>query len=93
MVVPARDEEERVGACIAALAAQEGVAAAEYEVLLVLDACRDDTAGRARDAARRAPGLRLHVLRGGGAPAPARRGGAGWTRRGGASRRSGARTA
>jgi glucosyl-3-phosphoglycerate synthase len=76
VVVPARDEEERIGACIAALAAQEGIAGAEFEVLLVLDDCRDDTAARARDAARRAPWLRLHVLHGDapGAGATRRRG-------------------
>ena len=58
VVVPARDEEELIGACIAALAAQTGVARADYEVLLVLDRCTDATeAARPRrrgrhDAAR-----------------------------------------
>ena len=47
VVVPARDEEELIGACIAALAAQTGVARDEYEVLLVLDRCTDATAERA----------------------------------------------
>ena len=64
VVVPARDEEELVGGCIAALAAQRGVAAAEYEVLLVLDRCTDATEARARAAAGAAP---LHVLRSTGA--------------------------
>ena len=44
--LPARDEEELIGACIAALAAQEGVGRDEYEVVLVLDRCTDATAQR-----------------------------------------------
>ena len=51
VIVPARDEEELIGACIAALAAQTGVARDEYEVLLVLDRCTDATEARARAAA------------------------------------------
>ena len=51
IVVPARDEEELIGACIAALAAQTGVERDDYEVLLVLDRCTDATAARARAAA------------------------------------------
>lgn len=62
VVVPARDEEERIAACIAALAAQEGVPRGEYEVILVLDDCRDDTAGRALAAAARHAGLRLRII-------------------------------
>jgi glycosyltransferase involved in cell wall biosynthesis len=44
VVVPARDEELRIGACLAALADQVEVAPEEYEVIVVLDACEDDTA-------------------------------------------------
>lgn len=62
VVVPAHDEADEIMDCIGALAAQEGVAAASYEVLLVLDACTDATAERAREAADAAPGLRLHLL-------------------------------
>jgi glycosyltransferase involved in cell wall biosynthesis len=51
VIVPARDEEELIGACIAALAAQEGVSRDDYEVLLVLDRCTDATEERARAAA------------------------------------------
>ena len=61
VVVPARDEEELIGACIAALAAQTGVARADYEVLLVLDRCTDATEARARAAAG---DMTLHVHRG-----------------------------
>ena len=59
VVVPARDEEELIGACIAALAAQAGVARDDYEVLLVLDRCTDATEARARAAAG---DMTLHVL-------------------------------
>ncbi|MDX6645948.1 MAG: glucosyl-3-phosphoglycerate synthase [Miltoncostaeaceae bacterium] len=62
VVVAARDEEELVGACLAALAGQQGVRPEEYEVLLVLDDCRDATEARALDAARVHPGLRLRLL-------------------------------
>ena len=59
VVVPARDEQELIGACIAALAAQTGVSRSDYEVLLVLDRCTDATAQRARAAAG---DMTLHVL-------------------------------
>ena len=62
VVVPARDEADRVGACIDALAAQDGVPADAFEVLLVLDSCTDATAVRAIEAAARHPLLRLHLL-------------------------------
>ena len=74
VVVPARDEEELIGACLDALAAQRGVAAPEYEVLVVLDGCRDRTGARVAEAGRRHPRLRLAVLDGPGrGSGPARR--------------------
>lgn len=76
VVVPARDEEERIGSCVAALAAQEGIDHGEYEVLLVLDGCADRTGERARTEASRHPGFTLHVV-------PADAGGAGLSRRAG----------
>ncbi|HEY8626079.1 MAG TPA: glycosyltransferase family A protein, partial [Solirubrobacteraceae bacterium] len=42
VVIPARDEEERIGGCLAALARQT-VARSSFEVIVVLDACRDQT--------------------------------------------------
>ena len=62
VVVPARDEEGRIGACIDALAAQEGVPRADFEVILVVDGCTDATVDRAITTGRAHPGLRLHVL-------------------------------
>lgn len=59
VVVPAHNEEELIGACIAALADQRGVAREAYEVILVLDRCTDATAERARAAAGDAT---LHVI-------------------------------
>jgi glycosyltransferase involved in cell wall biosynthesis len=73
VVVPARDEEALVSRCIDALAGQREVARGEFEILLVLDACCDDTGGRARAAAARHPGTVLHLLDGGGRGAGAAR--------------------
>ncbi len=76
VVVPAHDEEERVGPCVEALAAQRGLAAEAYEVILVLDRCADATGDRARAAAARTPGLRLHLVdAAAGGSGPARRAG------------------
>ncbi len=73
VVVPARDEEGRIGRCIAALAAQEGLVPGSWEVVLVLDGCTDATEAVARAAAGALP---LHVVAG-----PAR--GVGFARRAG----------
>ena len=74
VVVPARDEEDLVGACLVGLAAQRGVGLFEYEVILVLDGCSDRTGERARAFAAASPELRLHLLEGPGRGAgPARR--------------------
>lgn len=62
VVIPARDEQALVGRCIEALARQRGAEPRSYEVLLVLDGCRDETALRAVERARRHPGLALHLL-------------------------------
>lgn len=67
VVVPARDEEDLIGACLRALAGQRGVAPEEYEVLLVLDRCTDGTEARAAAVAADHPGLRLYALEGPGA--------------------------
>ncbi|WP_205696327.1 glycosyltransferase family 2 protein [Conexibacter sp. SYSU D00693] len=76
VVVPARDEEDRIGACIAALAVQAGVHPGDVEVVVVLDRCRDRTA-EAVEAARQAhPWLPVTVVDGPGrGPGLARRAG------------------
>lgn len=66
VVVPARDEEALIEACLEALANQEGVAYEGYEVLLVLDRCADDTEVLARNVAGRHPNFRLRFLEGPG---------------------------
>jgi glucosyl-3-phosphoglycerate synthase len=72
VVVPARDEQEMIGCCLEAIAAQT-VTPRAFETIVVADGCRDRTAGVAREAAR-ALGLALTVLNGPGAgPGPARR--------------------
>lgn len=43
VVVPARNEEQRVAGAVRALAGQTGIPAPAYEVLLVLDRCTDRT--------------------------------------------------
>lgn len=62
VVVPARDEATRIEACVSALASQEGVALESFEVIMVLDGCRDRTADVLREMQRRNPRLRLHAL-------------------------------
>lgn len=66
VVVPAKDEEALIGACLEALAVQKGVQTSSCEVLLVLDGCTDRTEDRALQAAAEHPGLRLHLLDGPG---------------------------
>ncbi|HEY2479854.1 MAG TPA: glucosyl-3-phosphoglycerate synthase [Solirubrobacterales bacterium] len=44
VVVPAHDEEARIGRCLEALAGQVEVGPEEFEVIVVLDACEDGTA-------------------------------------------------
>ena len=74
VVVPARDEEALIGPCLHALATQTGVAPEEYEVLLVLDRCTDDTEAHARKIGESYPSLRLAFLDGPGeGSGPARR--------------------
>ena len=66
VVVPARNEEALIQSCLMALAAQQDLPAAEYEVLLVLDRCEDGTEERARAFASEHPGFGLHLLQGPG---------------------------
>jgi glucosyl-3-phosphoglycerate synthase len=73
VVVPARDEEQRIGACLDALAGQIEIDPAAYETIVVLDACADGTEREVEAARRRWPAFRLHTLPGPGRGAgPAR---------------------
>ena len=63
VVVPAKDEELLISACIEALGSQSGIASGAYEVLVVLDDCADDTEAATLRAAASCPGLVLHLLR------------------------------
>jgi len=73
VVVPARDEEQRIGACLDALAAQIEIEPAAYETIVVLDDCSDGTEREVEAARRRWPAFRLHTLAGPGRGAgPAR---------------------
>ncbi len=62
VVVPARDEEERIEACLLSLAAQGGVSRERYELIVVLDGCRDATREKALAFAACEPTLRLRVV-------------------------------
>jgi glucosyl-3-phosphoglycerate synthase len=64
VVIPAHNEQELIGACLRALAGQREIDPAAFEVILVLDACSDRTAERARELAAELPTLRLHVCEG-----------------------------
>ena len=66
VVIPARNEEELLPRCLAAVAAagaalQERVAAAQVSVAVVLDSCTDGSARAAEQAGLRL-GLDLHLL-------------------------------
>jgi glycosyltransferase involved in cell wall biosynthesis len=74
VVVPARDEQDQIAACLSALTAQT-VPPEEFEVILVLDACADRTADVALRTTRDSA-LRMTMIDGPGQGAgPARRAG------------------
>lgn len=50
VVVPARDEEATIGACIDSVVAAAGVAGQPFDITVVADRCRDDTASVATEA-------------------------------------------
>jgi glucosyl-3-phosphoglycerate synthase len=62
VVVPARDEAQRIGACLRALARQRGVTPDSYEVIVVLDGCRDATADVVSEVEDSEPYLHVHVI-------------------------------
>ncbi len=61
VIVPARDEAARIGACVASLAAQD-YPAGRLEILIVDDHSRDGTADAARTAAAGLPIVRVVPL-------------------------------
>jgi glycosyltransferase involved in cell wall biosynthesis len=71
VVIPARDEEQLIGRCLAALAAQT-VPADSFETIVVLDACVDETERVAAETGARL-GLALRLLSGPGTGAGAAR--------------------
>jgi glucosyl-3-phosphoglycerate synthase len=62
VVVPARDEQARIEACLLALERQRNAPAGSYEVIVILDGCRDATGAVVRELARRAPQMQLHAV-------------------------------
>jgi cellulose synthase/poly-beta-1,6-N-acetylglucosamine synthase-like glycosyltransferase len=60
--MPARDEAALIGRCIGALACQEDVALDSYEVIVVLDGCRDGTAEVLRKTTAKHPHLAVRPL-------------------------------
>jgi len=66
VAIPARDEHERIGDCLAALALQRDragfpIAAGTFDVLVLANDCGDETARSARSYAGRVP-FGLHVV-------------------------------
>jgi glucosyl-3-phosphoglycerate synthase len=62
VVIPARDEADRIGACLQALIEQQQLTWPQFEVIVVLDGCRDDTLERIREVAAGAAGFALHTI-------------------------------
>jgi glycosyltransferase involved in cell wall biosynthesis len=70
VVIPARDEERRIGACLASIQAAGVRAASAAEIIVVLNRCSDGTEGLARAAGARtieAGGKNLSAIRNAGA--------------------------
>jgi glycosyltransferase involved in cell wall biosynthesis len=73
VVVPARDEETRIGACLEALLAQVEVDRDAYEVIVVLDRCEDGTEDAVEAVRSRFPAPVVHIVEGPGRGAGAAR--------------------
>jgi glycosyltransferase involved in cell wall biosynthesis len=62
VVVPARDEASRIAGCLQALSAQLDMVPGSYEVIVVLDGCRDDTLQVIQQTARRLRQPTFHTV-------------------------------
>jgi glucosyl-3-phosphoglycerate synthase len=62
VVVPARDEAARIASCLRALIDQHGVRAESFEVVVILDGCRDDTLRVVEQVANGAKSSPLHAV-------------------------------
>jgi glucosyl-3-phosphoglycerate synthase len=62
VVVPARDEAPRIAACLQALSTQLDIAASSYEVILILDGCRDHTLQVVQQTTRHLPQPAVHSV-------------------------------
>ena len=77
VAVPVKDEAERIGLCLEALALQEDVDFSEIAVVLLLNNCTDGTADQVREIAPLAPfRLEMHSVE-----LPAGYANAGWARK------------
>jgi glucosyl-3-phosphoglycerate synthase len=73
VVVPAHNEEARIGRCLDALASQVEVEPGSFEVIVVLDDCDDGTAEAIEAARLRMPEPVIHIVTGPGRGAGAAR--------------------
>ena len=62
VVVPARDEAPHIATCLQALSAQLGMAVNSYEVILILDGCRDDTFQVVQETTGHLHQLAFHIV-------------------------------
>jgi glucosyl-3-phosphoglycerate synthase len=62
VVIPARDEAQRIAACLQALADQRDMPAGSYEVIVILDGCRDRTLEVIEETAQRFEQPAIHTV-------------------------------
>jgi glucosyl-3-phosphoglycerate synthase len=62
VVVPARDEASRIASCLRALSSQKDVPASSFEVVVILDGCRDHTREVVEQAANEVEQPPLHTV-------------------------------